>query len=101
MSSSEANLIPANNSVAIEDVYNNNDKIPATNDKIFIPYKRDCPDSTVVIIGDSTLNGIMQERLSRKRRAVRVHNFCCTAVDDMKHHIRLFRKEFKLRHNSR
>ena len=60
-----------------------------------------CPDSTVVIIGDSTLNGIMQEGLSRKRRAVRVHNFCCAAVDDMKHHIRLLRKEFKLRHNSR
>ena len=47
MSSSEANLIPANNSVAIEDVYNNNDEIPATNDKILIPCKRDSNDNDI------------------------------------------------------
>ena len=49
MSSSEANLIPANNSVAIEDVYNNNDEIPATNDKIVIPCKRDSNDNDIFI----------------------------------------------------
>ena len=32
--SSEPNLIPAKNSVAIEDVYNNNDEIADTNDEI-------------------------------------------------------------------
>ena len=32
--SSEPNLIPAKNSVAIEDVYNNNDEIADTNGKI-------------------------------------------------------------------
>ena len=35
MSSSKANLVPAtNNSVAIEDVYKNNDEIADTNDEI-------------------------------------------------------------------
>ena len=33
MSSSRANLVPSNNSVAIEDVCNNNDEIPDTNDE--------------------------------------------------------------------
>ena len=41
MSSSEANLVPANNLVVIEDVYNNNDEISDTNDKIIIPDKKD------------------------------------------------------------
>ena len=40
MSNSEVNLVPANNSVAIEDVYNNNDEIADTNDKILIPGKK-------------------------------------------------------------
>ena len=52
------------------------------------------PDNTAVIIGDSILNGIIQERLSRKERVVKVHNFRGAAVDDMKHHIiPLLRKE--------
>ena len=34
ISSSEANLLPANNSAAIEDVCNNNDEIADTNDEI-------------------------------------------------------------------
>ena len=52
------------------------------------------PDGTVVIIGDSILNGIIQERLSRKGRVVKVHNFRGATVDDMKHHvIPLLRKE--------
>ena len=45
MSSSEANLLPANNSVATEDVCNNNDEIADTNDKIIIPCKKDINDN--------------------------------------------------------
>ena len=40
MSSSEAKLVPANNSVTIEDVSNNNDEIADTNDEILIPDKK-------------------------------------------------------------
>ena len=40
VSSSEANLIPAKNSVAIENVCNNNDEIADTNDEILIPTKK-------------------------------------------------------------
>ena len=40
MSSSEANLVLANNSVANEDVYNNNEEIADTNDEILIPDKK-------------------------------------------------------------
>ena len=41
MSSSEANLVPANNSVATGDICNNNDEIADTNDEILIPDKKD------------------------------------------------------------
>ena len=137
MSSSKVNLLPANNSVAIEDVCNNNDEIVHTNDEIIIPDKKDIndnlfkksmqnqleevirekkekfyelknsdnknsepvatnnkretqgkyPDGTAIIIGDSILNGIIQERLSRKGRVVKVHNFRGATVDDMKPHV--------------
>ena len=40
MSSSEANLVLAKNSVANEDVYNNNEEIADTNDEILIPDKK-------------------------------------------------------------
>ena len=137
ISSSEANLLPANNSVAIEDVCNNNDEIAHTNGEIIIPDKKDINDNlfkksmqnqleevirekkekfyelknsdnknsepvatnnkekrkenirggTTIIIGDSILNGIIQERLSRKGRVVKVHNFRGATVDDMKPHV--------------
>ena len=45
MSSSEANLVPTNNSVAIEDVYNNNDQIADTNDEILTPDKKNINDN--------------------------------------------------------
>ena len=52
------------------------------------------PDGTAIIIGDSILNSIIQERLSRKGRVVKVHNFGVATVDDMKPHvIPLLRKE--------
>ena len=40
MSSSEANLVPANNSAAIEDVCNNNDEIADTNTKFSFPTEK-------------------------------------------------------------
>ena len=40
MSSSEASIIPANDSVGIEGAYNNNDEIADTNDEILIPDKK-------------------------------------------------------------
>ena len=48
MSSSEGNLGPANNSVAIEDVYNNNDEIADTNDEIIIPDKKNINDNDII-----------------------------------------------------
>ena len=42
------------------------------------------PDGTAVIIEASILNGIIQERLSRKERVIKVHNFRGATVDDMK-----------------
>ena len=45
------------------------------------------PDGTVVVIGDSILNGVMQERLSRKGRPVKVHNFRGASVDDLWFHV--------------
>ena len=52
------------------------------------------PDVTAVIIGNSILNVTIQERLNRKGRVVKMHNFRGVTVDDMKHHvIPLLRKE--------
>ena len=45
------------------------------------------PDGTAVIVGDSFLNYIIQERLSRKGRAVKWDNFRGATVDDMNHHV--------------
>ena len=41
------------------------------------------PEGTGVIIGDSILNDFIQERLSRKGRAVTVHNFRGATIDNM------------------
>ena len=45
MSSSEANLSPANNSVAIEDVCNNNDEMADANEEAITPDKKDINDN--------------------------------------------------------
>ena len=58
MSRSEANLIPAKSSVAIEDVYNNNDEMADTNGEILIPSK-------ININNDDTFKKSMQKN-SRK-----------------------------------
>ena len=44
-------------------------------------------NGTAVIMGHSILNGIIQERLSRKERIVKVHSFRGATVDDMKHQV--------------
>ena len=54
---------------------NSNTKIGETQGKY--------PEGTAVIIGDSVLNEFIQERLSRKGRAVTVHNFQGATVDNM------------------
>ena len=52
------------------------------------------PDGTTVVLGDSILNGVIQEKLSRPGRPVKVHNFRGATVDDMKYHvIPIIRKE--------
>ena len=66
MSSSEANLVPANNSVAIEDVCNNNDEIADTNDEILIPDKN---------INDNIFKKSLQNQLEEvreKRKILRI-----------------------------
>ena len=55
MSSSEASLVPANDSVATEDVCNNNDQIADTDDEIIIPDKKN--------INDNLLKKSMQNQL--------------------------------------
>ena len=45
MCRSKANLLPGNNSVALEDVYDNNDEITDTNEEIFIPNKININDN--------------------------------------------------------
>ena len=62
MSSSEANLIPANNSVAIEDVYNNNDEIADTNDEIIIPVKKDINDNIFTKSMQNQLEEVIREK---------------------------------------
>ena len=66
MSSSEANLSPANNSIVIEDVYNNNNEIADTNDEIFIPDK-------INITDNNTFKKFMQNQLEeviRKKKKI-------------------------------
>ena len=55
--------------------------------------KEKYPNDTAFIMGDSILNSFIQERFSRKGRAVKMHNTRDATVDDMKHHfIPLLRK---------
>ena len=66
MSSSEAKLVPTNNSVTIEDVCNNNDEIADTNDEILIPDKN---------INDNIFKKSLQNQLEEvreKRKILRI-----------------------------
>ena len=64
MSSSEANLVLANNSVAIEDVCNNNVEIADTNDEILIPDKKDINNN----IFKKSMQSQLEEVLERKKK---------------------------------
>ena len=61
MYSSEANLLPANNSVSIKDVYNNNDEIADTNDENLIPDRKNIYDIDI-------FKKSIQKRLERKKK---------------------------------
>ena len=62
MSSSEANLVPANNSVAIEDVDNNNDEIADTNDEIFIFDKKNINDNIIKKSMQNQLEEVIRQK---------------------------------------
>ena len=118
MSRSEANLIPAKSSVAIEDVYGNNDEMADTNREILIPNKininnddtfnksmqknsrkslkrkkkistnlKTLATKIVTQIQQATMisyiNGFIQERLSRKGRAIKLYDFRGATVNDI------------------
>ena len=62
-------------------VYNNDcDKNQNSN-------KGEWPKGTIAIIGDSIINGVMEEKLCGKGRNVKVRHFPGSTVDDMNHHI--------------
>ena len=63
MFSSEANLLPANNSVAAEDVCNNNDEIADTNGKIIIPCKKDINDN----LFEKSMQNQLEEVITEKK----------------------------------
>ena len=62
MSTSEANLVTANNSVAIEDVCNNNDEIVDTNDEILIPDKKDINHNILKKSMQNQLEEVIKEK---------------------------------------
>ena len=63
MSSSEANLGLANNSVANEDVYNNNNEVADTNDEILIPDKKNINDN----IFKKSVQNQLEETIRQKK----------------------------------
>ena len=45
------------------------------------------PNGTTVIVGDSIINGIIEERINKKDRPVKVRNFPGATVADMEHYL--------------
>ena len=43
------------------------------------------PSGTTVIVGDSIINGVIEERINKKDRPVKVRNFPGATVPDMEH----------------
>ena len=62
MSGSESNLVPANNSVAIRDVYNNNGEIADTDDEILIPDKKNINDNIFKKSMQNQLEEVIREK---------------------------------------
>ena len=45
------------------------------------------PSGTTVIVGDSIINGVIEERINKKDRPVKVRNFPGATVPDMEHYL--------------
>ena len=45
------------------------------------------PNGTTVIVGDSIVNGVVEERINKKDRPVKVHNFPGATVVDVEHYL--------------
>ena len=45
------------------------------------------PNETIVIVGDSIISAIIEERINKKDRPVKVRNFLVATVADMKHYL--------------
>ena len=53
------------------------------------------PSGTTVIVGDSIINGVIEERIKKKDRPVKVRNFPGATVADMEHYlIPIIQKKF-------
>ena len=45
------------------------------------------PSEATVIVGDSIINGVIEKRINKKDRPVKVHNFLGATVADMEHYL--------------
>ena len=45
------------------------------------------PSGTTIIVGDSIINGVIEERINKKDRPVKVRNFPGATVADMEHYL--------------
>ena len=71
MSSSKGNVLPANNSIAIKGVYNNNGKTD-TDNEIFIPDKK---ISMILIYSKKFMQNQLEEVIKKKKKKIpRIRN---------------------------
>ena len=45
------------------------------------------PNETIVIVGDSIISVVIEERINKKDRPVKVRNFLVATVADMEHYL--------------
>ena len=67
MSNSKGNVLPANNSIAIKDVYNNNGKTD-TDNEIFIPDKK---IEMILIYSKKFMQNRLEEVIKEKKNRIR------------------------------
>ena len=72
MSSSKGNVLPANNSIAIKDVYNNNGKTD-TDNEIFIPDKK---ISMILIYSKKFMKNQLEEVIKKKKKKFHEFEIC-------------------------
>ena len=72
MSSSKGNVLPANNSIAIKDVYNNNGKTD-TDNEIFIPDKK---ISMILIYSKKFMQNQLEEVIKKKKKKFHEFEIC-------------------------